>query len=247
MIYTDTEKQRLRALTKGITAKFYNKQVSDRYAGNQDFIEACTIHPFETVPEITAKQCLFYFVLENYTPQIQEKVHLRNKPKGKKSQLDYHPWATIHMRFAEKYVKDPITGEIKPSGQRQIHLSNIDLEKIDDEVLQSALNGATLKFGTSYTTYNFRNGKEIRIEHVDTREHGINLIEKLVPFTLSEYHQVGAVEDNILTVIPPKNTPHVLVHGMTAHVYRVSFHQRDGNKSIKLKHTLISNKSRKNK
>lgn len=241
-MYSDIDKLRLRTLTKGVNAKFYNEQVKQRYEGNSDLLEACTIYPFETLPEITAKQFLFYFVLENYTPQVKEKIYLRNKPKGSKP-VDNLPWATIHLKFAEKYVKDPLTGELKPSGQRQIHLSNVNLDLSDDMFIK-ALSGLTLTYGSSYTTYNYRNGKELRLEHVSSSDRGITLLEKFVPLTLKEHQQEGAIDENVFIVTPPKRTPKVLVHGMTGYVCRISFHEQQGNKTVKLKRLLIPNKAK---
>jgi hypothetical protein len=246
MSFTETEKLQTRTLSRGIRTKLFNKQVGDRYSDNQDLLDACSIQPYDTIPEIIDKKIDFFFTLDNFAPQVIEKIRLRNKPKKGEGEVGGNlPWMYVHLKFKERYIN--INGILKPTGQRRIKVSNIDLGKTTEKLLREKLEGLTLTYGSSYVTYNFNNGKEIRLEHVDTINNGRKIIEQLIPLTLNEYQHSGEVSKNIFTVTPPENTPTVDMHGYTGYAYKLSFHKQEGKKTIKLFSLLLANKARDKK
>lgn len=242
---TDTEKQRIRATSRGISNKLYNDFVNQRYEGNQDLLDTCLIQPFDIVPEIIDKKLTFFFTLGNYTAEVKEKLVMRNK--GNSGKGDDLPWLILHVKFKEKYIKDAVTGELKPLGQRRIKISNINENKTTVESLQSAFNGFNFKYGDKWISYNFTNGKEIRLEHQSSKISAMKLIELSLPFTIEEHRQKGDIADNVFSVTPPKNTPTLDTDGLVGHVFRVTVHQRQGKKVNKLFAAYISNAVSANK
>lgn len=242
---SDIEKQRIRTLSRGIIAKLFNKQVIDRYSDNQDLLDTCTVQSFDTVPEMLLKQIAFYFTLDNFTPQVNEKLVMRNK--GAKKPIDNLPWMLLHVKFKERYIFDKETGEEKPLGQRRIRISNIDekLAIVDD--VKKSFNGMNVKYGSNWLSYNFKNGREIRLEHLSSREQGIKLIKASMPFTVKEHQHEGEIEDNVFDVKPPKNTPKLDTDGLIGHIFKVTFHKREGNKTNKLATVYVANEVSKNK
>jgi hypothetical protein len=73
---------------------------------------------------------------------------------------------------------------------------------------------------------------------------GIKFIELCLPFTDETTHQEGRLIDNILTVNKPNNTPKVDTFGLRGHVYKVTFHQRDGKRTNQVDRVMIANSAR---
>lgn len=240
---TDLQANELRAVSRGISARLFNDKVRERYEGNQELLNCCLIQPFDTIPEMTFKQNTFFFTLNNFTPNIIEKIRLRNRANGAISKGLI--WAMVHLKFKETYIKDSETKESKPVGQRTIKVSNVDPEVIELKKIRELLRGKELLFGSNWVTYNFTNGKEIRLEHVSTREDGIKLIEVLLQLTLKEFQQPGNVSKNCFTVIPPElNTPKIDMFGKVGYVYKITFHQMEGKREKKFRSIMIPNKAR---
>jgi hypothetical protein len=235
------DKIQIRALSRGIATKFFNDQVKDRYADNETLVDGLLVRDWDTMPEIQVKQNTFYFTLGNFTPVYEEKVHVR----GKKDKLST-PWMVLHLKFKERYIEDSVTGEMKPLGQRQILINNIRPDINLDDV-KKTFDGTSIVYGSEYVTYNFTNSKEIRLEHCQSRLAGIELIKKCLPFTIQSTLHEGQVEDNILTVIIPENTPKVDTYGLRGHIWKVSFKQQIGKKTTQLARVLISNNARSKK
>ncbi|WP_373545027.1 hypothetical protein [Chamaesiphon sp.] len=236
----DSNKIAIRALSRGIGTKLFNQQVVERYGDNTDLMDACKIQDWDTMPEMVFKQLTYFFTLSNFTPVFEEKIHLRNKPLAK-DRIAY-PWMMIHLKFKERYIK--VDGVLKPIGQRRIKISNIDPAKIDSESIAKAFKDVFMIYGNNYCTYNFNNGKEIRLEHVSTQAKGIELISLFLPFTDTTTHQKGEIADNILTVSKPKNTPKVDTTGLKGYVYKITIHERQGKKVNQIFRVMIENGSR---
>lgn len=236
------DKIQIRSLTRGLVTKLFNQQVKDRYSDNQTLLDSLLIREWDTVPEINLKSDLFYFTLGNFTPVYEEKIHVR----GKKDKLQT-PWMVLHLKFKERYVKDKDSGLLKPLGQRQILVNNIDINLVNLETVKKAFDGVSIIYGSKYVTYNFNNSKEIRLEHIDNQAMGIDLIKKCLPFTVQSTLHEGNVEDNILTVNYPTNTPKTDTYGLRGHIWKVSFKQQTGNKTTQLMRVLISNSARNKK
>jgi hypothetical protein len=242
----DESKKQLRVLSRGIGNKLFNKKVNDRYEGNQDLIDACLIQPFDSLLESIDKKLTFFLTLENFVPTFEEKIYLRNKPKRKKKDAqddETIPWMILHLNFKEKFIKDE-DGTTKPLGQRRIEVNNIDENKIVEKELRKAFNGSTYKYGSKYVTYNFNNGKEIRLEHASSEKNGIDLISRCLSFCLDSAKQDGDLDDNILTVNKPKNTKKVDTHGLVGYIYRITFYKQQGKRTTKIYSLLLSNKAR---
>jgi hypothetical protein len=235
------DKLQIRALSRGVTTKFFNEQVTQRYGDNQLLLDACLIRDWDTQPEIIVKQNTFFFTLNNFMPIYEEKVKVR----GKKDNLRT-PWMVLHLKFKEQYVKDNKTGEMKPLGHRRVLINNIDIN-INLFDVKKAFDGETFVYGDKYVTYNFTNSKEIRLEHVESEQMGINLIKKCLPFTEQSTLHEGSVEDNILTVNVPKNTPKVDTFGLRGYIWKVSFHEQKGKRATQVNRVLIANSARSKK
>jgi hypothetical protein len=228
----------IRSLSRGVTTRFFNDQVKERYGDNETLLEACLIRDWDTMPEIQVKQNTFYFTLNNFMPVFEEKIHVRGKKDKKQT-----PWMVLHLKFKEKYIKDKDTGLMKPLGQRQILINNID-RNVNLEDVKKAFDGETIVYGSKYVTYNFNNSKEVRLEHIQTEAMGIELIKKCLPFTVQSTLHEGSIEDNILTVNYPVNTPKVDTYGLRGHIWKVSFKEQVGKKTTQLARVLISNSAR---
>lgn len=227
-----------RALTAGVCNKLYNDQVQQRYSDNQTLLDVCTIYPFNSHLEILDKKLTFYFVLENYTPQIEERVRIR----GKKDKSDLPTtWMKVHIKFKERYIKSD-TGETKALGQRRITVNNIDESKIDADKMIAVFSGKSFIFGSNYVTYNFKNGKEIVLKHIESEAVGIELIRTFLDYTVESTHMDGKFEGNILTVNAPKNAPKPETDGLRGHIYKLTFHKRDGKRTNQIARILIPNK-----
>lgn len=235
------DKIQIRSLSRGITTRLFNDQVRERYSDNETLLNACLMRDWDTHPELQVKQNLFYFTLGNFTPVYEEKIHIR----GKKDKLQT-PWMVLHLKFKERYIKDRDTGEMKPLGQRQILINNIDVNINLDDV-KKAFDGTSIIYGSKYVTYNFNNSKEIRLEHLDNQAAGIELIKKCLPFTVQSTLHEGTVESNITTVNYPENIPKTDTHGLRGYIWKVSFSKKVGNKTVQLSRVLISNSARDKK
>ncbi len=233
-----TEQQEIRALSRGIVTRLFNDQVKERYSDNQSLLDTCLIRSWDTMPEIQVKQNTFYFTLNNFIPVYEEKIHVR----GKKDKLQT-PWMVLHLKFKERYIKDRETGHMKPLGQRQILINNIDAN-VDLAEVKKSFDGVSIIYGSKYVTYNFNNSKEIRLEHIDNQAMGIDLIKKCLPFCAKNTLHEGSVEDNVLTVTYPTNTPKTDTHGLRGHVWKVSFKEQVGKKTVQVARILISNSAR---
>lgn len=234
-----TDKIQIRTLSRGAVSKLFNDQVQERYSDNETLLDACLIRDWDTHPEIQVKQNFFYLTLGNFTPVYEEKVHIR----GKKNNLQT-PWMILHLKFKEQFIKDSETGKIKPLGQRRILINNIDEKIIDSDLVKKTFDGTSIVYGSKYITYNFTNAKEIKLKHIENEATGIDLLKKCLPFTVQSTLHEGSVEDNILTVNAPKNTKKVDTHGLRGYVWKVSFHQKIGKRSIQLFRVLIANTKR---
>ena len=229
----------IRSLSRGVTIKFFNNHVRERYSDNESLLDACLIREWDTMPEIAVKQNTFYFTLGNFTPVFEEKVHVR----GKKDKL-HTPWMVLHLKFKERYIKDRDTGIMKPLGQRQILVNNIDTKLVKLDEVKEAFDGVSIVYGSKYVTYNFNNSKEIRLEHIEDQAKGVELIKKCLPFTVQSTLHEGTVEENILTVNYPVNTPKTDTHGLRGHIWKVSFKEQVGKKTTQFARVLISNSAR---
>jgi hypothetical protein len=230
----------IRALSRGIGSKLFNQQVKERYHDNDNLLNACLIRDWDTMPEITYKHSLFYFVLNNFMPVYDEKVHVRGKAKSSISL----PWMVLHLKFAERYIKDRETGEMKPIGQRRIKISNIDIATANAEAVKRAFDGKSIIYGRKYVTYNFANGKEIKLQHIDSEAMGIDLISTCIPFTMKDTRFDGDVSKNILTVSIPENAPNTDTFGLRGHIWKATFHERQGKKTNQLFRVLIANRAK---
>jgi hypothetical protein len=236
----DSNKIQIRALSRGIGTKLFNQQVKERYGDNPDLMDTCSVQDWDTMPEIIYKQLTYFLTLGNFTPIFEEKVYMRNKPLVKDK--TFYPWMVLHLKFKERYIK--VNGELKPLGQRRIKISNVDVSKLNSEKVSSIFKEASLTYGNKFVTYNFSNGKEIRLEHCSDTGNAIDLIKRCLLVTNSATHQQGEVVDNILTVNKPKNTPKVDTFGLTGYVYRVTIHERVGKKTNQILRVMIENKAR---
>jgi hypothetical protein len=247
MVYSEQDKAKNRALSRGIGTRIFNEQVKERYGDNPDFLEGLTIQPFDALLDVVNKKIDYFFTYGNFTPTIEEKIHLRNKPKKGLKDDSALPWFMIHLKFAERYIKDRETGEMKPLGQRTIRVSNADLEKYDRDKLKKAFDGKTFQYGSEYVKYIYANARELKFEHVHSREQGIEIINLALPWVVDGTKQEGNVADNILTVAMPKNAPKVDTHNLVGHIFKVTLHKREGKKSTKVDQVMISNKARDKK
>lgn len=236
----DPNKARLRAISRGVGSKLFNQKVVERYGDNQDLLDTCLIQSFDTIPEIIDKKLTFFFVLENYTPVVEERVHIRGK-KTKSSASDNIPWMILHFKFKEKYIEDRDTGELKRLGQRQLKCCNVNLDLVDTESIKKTFDGLSIFYGDRWIGYNFTNGKEIRLKYIE-RDKAIILIDKLNEFTLKEYQQDGKAEENIYDLGVPKKVRKPDNYGLTGHLFKITFHAREGNKTKRLRSVMIQNK-----
>lgn len=238
----DSEKIRLRTLSRGISAKLFNERVKERYADNQSLLDTCLIRDYDTIPEILLKKITFFFTLENYTPIVEEKIYMRNKPKKGSNEQANTPWLILHFKFKERYIKDRSTGELKPLGQRRMTCFNVDIGKIDKNSLKQAFDGFTFYYGDTWIGYNFTNNREIKLKHSESKEKAIELIEKLNQFTIKDYQPEGKIEDNIFNLSVPKNSPKPDNYNLTGHLFKITIHQKESNKIKKILSVMIQNK-----
>lgn len=253
MAITEIEKTQARAQARGIRNKFHNQQVRDRYGSNDAILKACLIEPWDTEPEITNKILTFSLILQNFTPIVSEKISFRNKAKTKNKQDENEErssgeiWAQIHIKFKERFIKDRTTGLMKPLGQRRITVNNINPELLINQEeskkkIKNLLDNETILYGRNYVSYNFLNGKGIRLEHVGSNVKGIKLIEKFVSLTKEEHQQPGEVKKNIfILIVPELNTPSLDTDRLLGHFFKITFHQQIGKKSGKLLTIMLNN------
>jgi hypothetical protein len=236
----ESEKARLRAVTRGVGTKFFNQQVSDRYSDNPSVLEALTLYDHDSLIEVLNKKIDFFFTLKNTVPVVEEVVHVRGISKAK-GQI---PWMVLHFKFKEQYIKDKETGEQKRVGQRQIRISEIDESKCDTDAIKKAFDGYTFTYGTNWVTYNFDNKKEIKLSHCESKKKGVELIKKAIKFTLHADKKDDEIDKGILTVIPPENVYKGDYYGMVGYCFKVSFFIKKGKRAVKIAQVNIANKAR---
>lgn len=241
MIYTDQEKLRSRTIARGIGTRIFNERVKERYQGNEDFLEALTIQPFDALLDIVNKKIDFYFTHENFVPTYEEKVHLRNKPRGGIND-ELYPWLKLHLKFSERFIRDQETGVIKPLGQRSIRISNVDPQKFNKDAVKKAFDNVTFQYGDHLIKYIFSNARELKLLHAHSKQDGVNLIKAAFPFVRDDLKHDGNIEDNILTVNAPKNSPKADTHGLVGHIFKVTLYEMRGKKATKIESVMISNK-----
>jgi hypothetical protein len=231
---SDIEKGRIRALSRGIGTKLFNAKVNQRYRDDDTLRDSCLVQDYDSLIEVTYKFMLFNFVLDNYTPSIEER--LQQRPKGKPT-----PWMVLHFKFDKKFVPDKTTNILKPLGERRLRISHVDLSTINESDIKKVFDGFTLKYGNDFVTYNFSDKREIKLKHLDKSGDAITVISKALKFTSDRNKSEGEITESIAVTSLPKNTPKLDAHGLLGHLFKITFYEQQGNRTAKLHSIFISN------
>jgi hypothetical protein len=156
----------------------------------------------DTQISIANKQLAFWFTLQKFTQEREEKI-LIGKGFAIKDDEDYsNIYAKVRLVPRNKFVDG------RNSGYRYIQIPHIDPAKLGN------LRDFTFTFGREVLTYTFADKRKIKVKAL-TREIGHKTINKLLDLVLDDW-KVGTSEEHSAPATVPNDIPDGDLHGRIA-------------------------------
>lgn len=187
---------------RSFAAAAFNRHVEAVYYKNtdadKDAKRALLITPKDTQISICNKQLLFFFSLQKFTQQTEERISFAKgtdpiDPEMIRLKVQLSPALLYHKNGS-------------PIGKRYISVPHIDESKLAN------LKNFTFTHGSTIRLYCFGDRKQIKVEAIDEAEgnRAINELLKLV----RDDKKLGTAEEHGYTGKPPKDTTKPILHGI---------------------------------
>lgn len=201
----------LKLLTKFAETAF-NRHVEGVYYSNSEehklAKKALLITEKDTQLSIVNKQLLFFFSLQKFTQQTEERISFA---KGTAPTDPEMIRIKVQLSPSLLYGKDG-----QPIGKRYISVPHVDESQL------SNFKDFTFTHGSVTRLYCFADKKQIKVEAIDQNE-GDKAINALLKLVQKEW-KLGSSEEHSYTGRPPKDTTKPLLEGLTSkcnqlHIY----------------------------
>jgi hypothetical protein len=175
---------------------------------HKDARRALLITNKDTQISIANKQLLFFFSLQKFTQQTEDKISFA---KGTADSDPNMIWLKVQLSPSLLYKSDG-----SPVGKRYIKIPHIDESKLGD------LKNFKFTHGSVTRLYSFADKKQIKVKAIDETE-GNRAINELLKLILDKW-KLGTAEDHGYTGKPPKDVIKPDLEGITSKCHELHIH-----------------------
>lgn len=180
----------------------------DSSDSHKDARRALLITDKDTQISIVNKQLLFFFSLQKFTQQTEDKISFA---KGTADSDPNMIWLKVQLSPKLLY-----TANGSPVGKRYIKVPHVDESKLGD------LKNFTFTHGSVTRLYTFADKKQLKVKAISEDE-GNRAINELLKLVLDKW-KLGTAEDHGYTGRPPKDIVKPYLEGITSKCHELHIH-----------------------